>query len=373
MPVTVSREPPSGDRARALLAAMEAELTRVYGPLVVGDTPPARPEDLVAYVVVHEDDRPVAGGGLKRLDARTGEIKRMYTVHDARGRGHARVLLAELEAAARDLGFRRMRLDTGAEMPRARRMYLAAGYREIADYNDNRYAAFWGEKLLPVVVDAAHNGPPTSGHGGWSAAQAALLLDPGPAAVSLLRPPPLDTAMAASWEDGAAVVRHAGEPVLEARPATPQAEPPAFVEPERVHAVSPWPPWSVDHPFPTCFACGPGRPARDGLELFPGPLGDGRWVVPWIPAESSEELVWAALDCPSSAPVAEFEGERLPIVLARLCLELSALPAAGEPHVIVAAPGTIEGRKRTSAIALYAAAGGRPLAHGEALWIRLRG
>ena len=100
------------------------------------------------FVVIYEDGRAVAGGGVKRLTEDVGEIKRMYVAPQARSRGHARRLLAELEALARDLGYERVRLDTGAEQPHARALYASAGYLEIDDYNRNPYATYWGEKRL---------------------------------------------------------------------------------------------------------------------------------------------------------------------------------------------------------------------------------
>ena len=95
-----------------------------------------------------EDGRAVAGGGIKRLDERACEIKRMYVVPDARGRGLGRALLEALEELARDLGYAVARLDTGAKQPGAQRMYERAGYAPVPDYNGNPYAAFWGEKRL---------------------------------------------------------------------------------------------------------------------------------------------------------------------------------------------------------------------------------
>ena len=59
-----------------------------------------------------------------------------------------RELLAALEALARDLGYAVARLDTGAEQPRAQRMFERAGFAPVPDYNGNPYAAFWGEKRL---------------------------------------------------------------------------------------------------------------------------------------------------------------------------------------------------------------------------------
>ena len=59
-----------------------------------------------------------------------------------------RQLLRTLEDAAADLGYERARLDTGPKQSHAQRLYRAAGYVEIAPYNDNPFACFWGEKRL---------------------------------------------------------------------------------------------------------------------------------------------------------------------------------------------------------------------------------
>ena len=75
-----------------------------------------------AYVIVLEDGFPVAGGGVRRLGEDVAEVKRMYTLPDARGRGHGRRLLSALEDAARELGYARVRLDTAATMDVARQL-----------------------------------------------------------------------------------------------------------------------------------------------------------------------------------------------------------------------------------------------------------
>jgi GNAT superfamily N-acetyltransferase len=76
------------------------------------------------------------------------EIKRMYVRPEARSRGVAAALLRTLEEAAAVLGYARTRLDTGPKQVTAQRLYRAAGYAEIAPYNDNPFACFWGEKRL---------------------------------------------------------------------------------------------------------------------------------------------------------------------------------------------------------------------------------
>ena len=59
-----------------------------------------------------------------------------------------RELLQALEDAVRDLGYERARLDTGPRQPHAEALYRSAGYEEIADYNGNPHASFFGEKRL---------------------------------------------------------------------------------------------------------------------------------------------------------------------------------------------------------------------------------
>jgi GNAT superfamily N-acetyltransferase len=144
--------------ALELVEAMVAEVGVLYEPgLPMGSS--ATPTELSppggGFVVLWERERAIAGGGIKRLDDRTCEIKRMYVAPDARGRGVGRVLLAELEHLARDLRYSVARLDTGAEQPRAQRIYERAGYGAVPDYNGNPYAAFWGEKRLAAAPDRA--------------------------------------------------------------------------------------------------------------------------------------------------------------------------------------------------------------------------
>jgi GNAT superfamily N-acetyltransferase len=137
--------------ARELIEAMVREMEELYDERL-GVVAPAAPEGLSppdgGFLVLSEDGRPLAGGGVRRFDERTCEIKRMYVVPDARGRGVGRELLAALESLARELGYAVARLDTGAKQPGARRMYERAGYAAVPDYNGNPYAAFWGEKRL---------------------------------------------------------------------------------------------------------------------------------------------------------------------------------------------------------------------------------
>lgn len=145
---------PAGEApASELLEAMVAEVSELYGGRIEGPgLPTASPHDLTpphgVCLVGLLDGEPVTVGAVKHLEPGVGEIKRMYVTPRVRGRGLSRALLLALESAARELGFTCVRLDTGPDQPRAKSLYLASGYAEIADYNGNPFASFWGEKTL---------------------------------------------------------------------------------------------------------------------------------------------------------------------------------------------------------------------------------
>lgn len=143
--------------AVGLVAAMVAEMRVLYEGLELDDPsmPKAGPAELGppdgAFVVGYEGDRPVCGGGVKRLPDGACEIKRMYVVPDRRGAGVARQLLDALERAAGALGYDVVRLDTGPLQPGAQHLYRSSGYREIPNFNGNPAATFFAEKRLPAA------------------------------------------------------------------------------------------------------------------------------------------------------------------------------------------------------------------------------
>lgn len=137
-----------------LAQAMRDEIAELYDGLELdgADMPKAGPAELGppsgAFIVGFADGTAVCCGGVKRLDDRVCEIKKMYVVPEARGRGVARALLDALEDEARRLRYEIARLDTGPRQARAQRMYERAGYAAIANFNGNPVATFFGEKPL---------------------------------------------------------------------------------------------------------------------------------------------------------------------------------------------------------------------------------
>jgi GNAT superfamily N-acetyltransferase len=146
--------PVDEEPAAALAQGMRDEIAAIYDGLQLdgADMPKAGVAELGppggTFVVGEEDGVAVCCGGLKRLPDGGCEIKKMFVVEAARGRGVAQALLEELDARARALGYEVARLDTGPKQPRAQRMYERAGYVPVESFNANPVASFFGEKRL---------------------------------------------------------------------------------------------------------------------------------------------------------------------------------------------------------------------------------
>lgn len=115
-----------------LRAAQQAELRALYGADDIGHEMSG--DGIVAMVALRDGDALVACGALRaapELGAGTGELKRMYVVPSHRGRGLARRVLDELEAAASAHGLSRLVLETGPLQASAIGLYLATGYVPI--------------------------------------------------------------------------------------------------------------------------------------------------------------------------------------------------------------------------------------------------
>jgi hypothetical protein len=231
-----------------------------------------------------------------------------------------------------------------------------------------------------LTISAWFNGPPTSANGGYACGRVAQLVGAEVVEASLRSPPPLDRPLEVvrdgervELRDGDTLVAQGGpsELLVDVPEPVPADEVALAVEEGRSL-------WAKGHPFPTCVVCGPAR--EDGLGIFPArlPGRDGLFGSSWTPAEATgdgdgwvqPELVWAALDCPTSAPVANF-GQGPPMVLASLTARIGCAVRVGEPHTILSWPLDEDGRKHWAAAALYDSDGVLTCA-SRALWIELR-
>jgi GNAT superfamily N-acetyltransferase len=123
--------------ARLIEGAL-AELSERYGG--DGDSTPIDGNEFSRpggdFVIALLDGEPVGCGGWRTLgsDETIAEIKRMYVIPQARGRGIAMAVLRALEESARSAGKKQIWLETGDQQPEAIALYQKAGYERITDF-----------------------------------------------------------------------------------------------------------------------------------------------------------------------------------------------------------------------------------------------
>lgn len=129
-----------------LIAEVQQEYVVRYGGQ--DDTPvdplmfaPPAGSFFVAYDEVDGVEQPAASGGWRRSTEveydgtrELAEVKRMYVVPAARGRGLARAVLAHLEADVAAHGAAAVILESGDKQPEAIALYLSAGYEPIPPF-----------------------------------------------------------------------------------------------------------------------------------------------------------------------------------------------------------------------------------------------
>jgi hypothetical protein len=237
-----------------------------------------------------------------------------------------------------------------------------------------------------LVIDRRFCGPPESANGGYTCGLLATYVG-NPAEVTLRQPPPLDRPLAVEQTADGARLLDEDTLIAEARAVDAVAidvpEPVSFASARAAAASS----WIIatpeDHPFPTCFVCGPQRNANDGLRVFVGPVdgAQGLYAAPWVPDASlptgesgavAPEFVWAMLDCAGGiGGLYDVDPSKGPYVLGRLTAEVREPVAVGDRCVALGWQLGASGRKLETGSAVF---GGndRLAGRARATWISLQ-
>ena len=104
----------------------------------------------VHFIAVRDSAGLAVGTGAVAFNDGWAELKRMWVVPAARGRGLSKAILADLESRALAAGIRLVRLETGVENREALALYERSGFVRcgpFADYRPDPLSVFMQKEL----------------------------------------------------------------------------------------------------------------------------------------------------------------------------------------------------------------------------------
>ena len=153
MALTIAEETPLQDDVRIMLKALNETMI----PLTPREfqfqlTVEQMADPSITLFVARDDGRPVGMGALKDHGGGLGEVKRMFTLPEIRGKRIGSQILQRIERLASEKGISRLVLETGeaAGFEAAYRVYERGGFARcgaVLDYPNSGFSRFYEKKL----------------------------------------------------------------------------------------------------------------------------------------------------------------------------------------------------------------------------------
>jgi GNAT superfamily N-acetyltransferase len=99
------------------------------------------------------DTKPCGIGCLKPINDEIGEVKRMYVAPSFRKIGAGRAILQALLQAAKETGYKKVRLDTPKFMEAAHGLYRSMGFADISAYPEVEIPEAFRQYLLFMEIE----------------------------------------------------------------------------------------------------------------------------------------------------------------------------------------------------------------------------
>jgi GNAT superfamily N-acetyltransferase len=99
------------------------------------------------------DNKACGIGCLKSINAEIGEIKRMYVDPSFRKIGAGRAILQALLTAAKEAGYKKVKLDSPKFMEAAHSLYRSFGFKDIPAYEEVEIPEEFRQYLLFMEID----------------------------------------------------------------------------------------------------------------------------------------------------------------------------------------------------------------------------
>lgn len=233
------------------------------------------------------------------------------------------------------------------------------------------------------TIDRRFCGPPQSSNGGYFCGMVAEHFST-PVAIRLKAPPPLNVPLTLEPDGDRTRIRDDRQDIGIALQAGEPPEPSPFMSLDQARLISEQGrvDASINHPFPSCFVCGPNRDRADGMRVFTGPNADetlyaAHWFAEAAWASNGKTIdaryIWSAMDCPSSGPafatVLDPESTKA-YVLGTLEVHIEKDVPVGQDYVITCSLDEDTGKVYKTRVSLYGHQGTH-YATGRAVWVQV--
>lgn len=91
-------------------------------------------DDIHDVIIIYENSAPIACAAFKKYDKECAEVKRVFIKEKYRGKGISKKLMKQLEARAKEKGYKYLILESGEPLVSAMALYRKIGYEVIPNY-----------------------------------------------------------------------------------------------------------------------------------------------------------------------------------------------------------------------------------------------
>lgn len=100
-----------------------------------------------AFIIIEDEGKIIAIGGLLKINSRCAEIKRMRVKYEYQRSGIGTKLLKHLEQIAKEKGYNELYLDTSSKQIAAQRLYEKNGYKKYKIIKEKMLDVYFYKKL----------------------------------------------------------------------------------------------------------------------------------------------------------------------------------------------------------------------------------
>ena len=108
-------------------------------------------ENIHDVFLMYDEDIPIACASFKKYDTDVAEVKRVFVRREYRGQGLSKQLMRLLEDKAREKGYTKLILETGAVLMEATALYERIGYSRMENYG--QYKDMKGSICMEKALD----------------------------------------------------------------------------------------------------------------------------------------------------------------------------------------------------------------------------